>query len=79
MKGDRHKGTQDRQALPVGRPRSLSPVALRSILLHHQAGLSYQDIVRQLRNTCAVDTSRWTVRRVVLGLPPYEHRGHAKR
>ena len=56
---------------PVGRPRSLPPEALRRVLLHHQAGLSYGDIVKELRNS-GYDVSRWTVRRVVLRVSPYE-------
>ena len=55
----------------VGRPRSLPPEVLERVLLHHQAGLSYGDIVRELRNT-GVDVSRWTVRRATLGLSPYQ-------
>ena len=58
---------------PVGRPRSLPPEALSRVLLHHLAGLSYGDIVRELRNS-GIDVSRWTVRRAVLGVPPYERR-----
>ena len=56
---------------PVGRPRSLPPEALERVLLHHQAGMSYGGIVRELRNTYDIDVSRWTVRRVVLGMSPY--------
>ena len=56
---------------PVGRPRSLPLDALERVLLHHRAGLSYGDIVMELRNS-GIDVSRWTVRRVILRMPPYE-------
>ena len=56
---------------PVGRPRTLPPEALQRVLLHHQAGLSYGGIVKELRNS-GFDVSRWTIRRVVLGMSPYD-------
>jgi hypothetical protein len=57
---------------PVGRPRSLPLDALERVLLHEQSGMSYRQIATELRNTLGIDVSRWTVRRVVLRLPPYE-------
>ena len=67
-------GNHEYSSSPVGRPRSLPPEALERVLLHHQAGLSYGDIVRELRNI-GFDVSRWTVRRAVLSLSPYQRLG----
>jgi hypothetical protein len=71
MTNSRHEDSYQGRS-PVGRPRSLPPEALRRVLLHEQSGMSYRQIATELRNTLGIDVSRWTVRRVVLRLPPYE-------
>ena len=71
MTNSRHEDSYQGRS-PVGRPRSMPLDALRRVLLHEQSGMSYQQIATELRNTLGIDVSRWTVRRLVLRLPPYE-------
>ena len=56
----------------VGRPRSLPPAALERVLQLYESGIGYQRITGVLRAS-GIDTSPWSVRRAVKGLPPYDH------
>ena len=55
-----------------GRPRVVPSELIPELLQRRQQGESWGELARWLRNTCAVDVSRWTVRRVVLRLLPYK-------
>jgi hypothetical protein len=49
-----------------GRPRKLDVMGHRLAVERRQAGMSWEDIAREFRNS-GIDVSRWTVRRAVLG------------
>ena len=55
-----------------GRPSAIPSRLIPALLQHRQQGLSWEELARWLRNTYAVDCSRWAVRRAVLGLGVYE-------
>ncbi len=55
----------------VGRQPKLTVEALRVIREKHKERKSYADIAIELHNS-GLSVSRWTIRRAVLGLPPYE-------
>lgn len=55
-----------------GRPRAIPSRLIPELLQQREQGESWNDIAIWLRNTCAVDCSRWAVRRACLGLGVYE-------
>jgi len=55
----------------VGRQPKLTVGALRVIREKHKERKSYADIAIELHNS-GLSVSRWTIRRAVLGLPPYD-------
>ena len=55
-----------------GRFSAIPLTLIPELLQHRQQGSSWQELARWLRNTYAVDCSRWAVRRAVLGLGVYE-------
>ena len=55
-----------------GRARAIPSRLIPELLQHRQQALSWEELARWLRNTYAVDCSRWAVRRAVLGLGVYE-------
>ena len=46
----------------TGRPPAIPARLIPELLQHRQQGLSWGELARWLRNTCAVDCSRWAVR-----------------
>ena len=54
----------------LGRPRSLSPAALRRVLTLRRAGFGYRAISGELR-AAGIDVNWSTVRRAVKGQSPY--------
>lgn len=60
-----------------GRVPAIPERLLPLVLQHFNNGASYRDIVLLLRNTYAIDASRWSVRRAVMGLRPYNNAGNA--
>jgi len=74
-----HPSISAQQAQPahIGRPRSLSETALVRVLQLHEAGFGYRTITRRMK-AAGTDTTLWSVRRAVLGLPPYQ-RGDSTR
>jgi len=55
----------------VGRQPKLSVDALRVARERHKERKSYAEIAVELHNS-GLSVSRWTIRRAVLGLSPYE-------
>jgi hypothetical protein len=55
-----------------GRPRVIPSQLIPELLQHRQQGLSWEELARWLRNTHAVDCSRWAVRRACLGMGVYK-------
>ena len=56
----------------AGRPRAIPTRLIPELLQQREAGKSWEELAQWLRNTCAVDCSRWAVRRACLGLGVYE-------
>ena len=61
----------ERPVRRVGRQPKLPVEALRVIREKHKERKSYADIAVELHNS-GLSVSRWTIRRAVLGLPPYD-------
>jgi hypothetical protein len=61
----------ERPVRRVGRQPKLPLTASRAVVEMHSRGMSSQAIVMELRSS-GYDVSRWTVRRVVKGLRPYQ-------
>ena len=57
---------------PPGRPRAIPARLIPELLQQRAQGASWGELAIWLRNTYAVDCSRWAVRRAVLGLGVYE-------
>lgn len=58
-------------ANPAGRPRAIPFRLIPELLQQREQGASWGELTRWLRNTYAIDCSRWAVRRACLGLGVY--------
>ena len=55
-----------------GHPRAIPLRLIPELLQHRQSGKSWGELAQWLRNTRAIDASRWSVRRACLGVGVYD-------